>query len=551
MTTEAILMIMRGIRKTPADALSAEVGLDSINLLDITGFSQADYEMQFPALKSGGLWADATISDGRTLMTGAMGNVSETVRLELTSGTLIQMAALMSKLNLFVRYCHEYWSSFAQNEQEPVYLKHQVAGEPGERYALLYDISVAETPPLTPDTPQRIVTISIEREPYWRWGVAPGENPKRWYIENVAVGQKWTADKASLISGGDHLVSGLIDNCQEFLTTTTFQSRNFLDIPADKLPGDAPPLVCITADSPFGFSADLHIAVSTNRTSITDRNSSPLPLYNSFPLSGSSLQSGTAVFTTDNTWGIAHVPVSALKRTVVVTPVNASEVNIALWSASATFSHLNPLVLRGRYVVYLRGCQVGGTAGQTTARLIVNATQGELFNSGLMTLPLSTVARAGLIYMGVLTLPIDDHSPVGMLGKGYTAEYDMQFLLSTQRSAGVSTHELEDIILMPFSEGYTVIKPALNLSADWFNIYDNTGYFTHGRPESVGMGRRSSGNNEFNALTEFSGDLQLTPGVNNRLYFLSYYTGGNGAQPSVDMTPRINIVPRSTGLRTE
>lgn len=549
MSNEAILMLVRGLPRVPADDLSAEIGLDSIDLLDVNGFSEADYEMKFPAIKSGTPWAESPITDGRRPMTGAVGNVIESIRLELTSGTILQMAAAMSKLHLFVGYVQAFWGSTAQNNREPVYIKHYVPGEYVPRYALIYDISVAETTPLIPGTPTRSLTISIEREHYWR-GLAPGDNPKRWYVEHVAVGQKWDATKTSLVSGGDHLATAQIDNCQEFLTTTTFQSKSWIDIPADRIAGDAPPLVCVTVNSPVGFTTDFHIASITNRTSITDRNGAALPLYHSFALSATNLQSGTAAFLTDAGRGIAHVPVSPNKRTVIVTPVGATEVNIGFWTVTANFAHLNPLVLQGRYAVYLRASQIGGTAGTCKARVIFSATQGDFFDSGLQTITDDTTAGVGMNYMGVITLPPDDHSNVGLLGKGYTAEYDFSVILSTQRTAGVGTIRLVDIVLMPLGS-YVYIQPELNLSPDWYVFYDDTGYLTHGISEPVGGSRRFSGNTEFNALSEFSGQLSLEPKVNNRLYFVEYYTGGQGSSAGDDFTPRINLIPRWVGLSSK
>lgn len=547
----AILMFVRGIPKLPQDSLSVEQGLDSINLLDPNGFMIDSYDQRFPGLKSSAVWADTPITDGRTLMTTALGNISETMRVNLNAATLIQMSALLEKLGKFRAYVNAQWAVGTQDTAEPVYLKHQIIGEPGPRYALLYDIDIDVEAPDNPDEPTRLITVVIEREVYWRWGVSPGDSPKRWTIENVMVGQKWEASKASLVTGNDHLVVSQIDNCQEFLTTTTFQSVNFLDIPADKLPGDAPPLVCITVDSPHGFSTNFLIGVSTNRTSITDRNNSPLPLYNSLAASASSLQSGTAAFTTDNSRGIAHVPVSPNKRTVVVTPAGATEVDICFWTAGANFSHLNPLVLKGKYAVFLRASQIGGTAGAVSARLVLNATQGEFFNSGLITIADDSTAGVGLNHLGTVELPPDPHSSVGLLGKGYTAEYDFSALLSVRRASGAGTVRLVDVQFWPLGS-MVYIQPALELSPGWFIFYDDTGYLTHGRNDLPVMGaRRFSGNTEFNAMTEGAGQLQLTPGVNNRVYFLDYYTGGLGSQANTDFTPRINIIPRSTGFRTK
>ena len=143
----AFFSIMRGVQKVPQDALSAEIGLDTIDLLDEDGFMVDTYDQQFPNLKNNAVWAENPINDGRTLMTNARGNLTETIRLKLTAATLVQMGALLSKLGKFRGYVNSFWMGGTQDTEEPVYLKHQIEGEPGPRYALLYDIEIhVETP---------------------------------------------------------------------------------------------------------------------------------------------------------------------------------------------------------------------------------------------------------------------------------------------------------------------------------------------------------------------------------------------------------------------
>ena len=230
----AILKIVKGVQKTPGDSASVEVGLDEIDLLDSNGFSCDEYDMKIPALKSSAVYADSPLSDGRTLISGTVGNVTETIRLQLTAGTIIQLAAMLSKLGRFKQDCNDFWDTSRQIE--PVFIKHQVIGEPGARYALLYDIDIDPgEQPLIPSEAKRTVTLSIEREPYWR-GLAPGDNPKRWAIENVyrqSINPNNAVLGVSAPFGPLNLVYvTTLFNRTEYSTANkqTYVTKNFIDI---------------------------------------------------------------------------------------------------------------------------------------------------------------------------------------------------------------------------------------------------------------------------------------------------------------------------------
>jgi len=141
-STHSFLSIVRGVQKVPQDALSAEIGLDSIDLLDAAGFMIDTYDQQFPNLKNNAVWAESPMDDGRTLQTNARGNLTETMRVNLTAGTLLQMGMMLTKLGKFRGYINAYWIGGTQDTEEPVYLKHQIIGEPGPRYALIYNIDI-------------------------------------------------------------------------------------------------------------------------------------------------------------------------------------------------------------------------------------------------------------------------------------------------------------------------------------------------------------------------------------------------------------------------
>lgn len=562
----AILMIVKGVAKTPQDSTSAEQGLDSIDLLDPAGFSCDDYAIQLPNLKNGAVWADSPITDGRTLVSGATGNVTETIRLNLTAGTLVQMAAMLSKLSRFQHDCNDFWDTFGQIE--PVYLKHQVEGEPGPRYALLYNIEINLEQPIDPGDPNRTVTLSIEREYGWR-GIAPGANPKQWtsYINNTLL----TASNATLQGGTNDLVSASAVNRQEFNGVNTFQNTNFVDIPANKLPGNLPPLVTLivrpTELTTSAVLTNLFIGKSTKPTTLPDRNGTGnLPRYNSFAGAAATLQTDAA-FVADAIMGIAHPPVSATRRYVSVSFATATNQLRMYWSSTSTFSHVNVNLLRGRYALFLRGEQNAGAFGNITLSVRLTDSGGTFYTSPTISPKITVANRVQLNYLGVVTLPNNDTSMGGMNGNGLTvatrgigAGKIINYLsvdLYAARSTGVATLRVYDLILIPIDEGAVYLQPiAFNsIAAPGIGcmVYDNTGYFVHGKTNDYTNARLmdGSGGGDNEVFTEASGAFMLSPGVNNRLYLLAdtYDNTVIGSETNMTFTVYANIVPRWSGLR--
>lgn len=554
------LSIMKGVAKIPQDAFSAETGIDEINLLDPGGFACDEYLMKIPAMKSSAVYADSPLTDGRTLISGALGNVTETIRLTLNSSTIIQLAAMLNKLGRFKQDCNDYWSTFDQIE--PVYLKHQVDGEPGPRYALLYDIDIDIETPIDPSQPMRMVTLSIEREVGWRAHVRPGSTPQAWTL--YALGQPITENNINLRDTNKyHTAFANVQSVQEFFTIFTFAKQNFIDIPASKLPGDLPPLVTMTM--PIVTSQKYYISRVSKSLSLPDRKGNILPRFNSF--AGAAGSNGIdATYVNDAVNGIVHPPLSANARRVDVSFATATDQIRLIWSASTTFGHLNPNLLRGRYRIFAIMRQVGGALGNISVYLKILSLTGLVENT--QTVNPQVNALPVLHDLGSITIPFDEHPLVTSKGDGlsiasrYVSAGDLDANLKIElhalRTVAAGTLEFFNLIFMPYDEAMIAIDPQVSItrgSGDSL-IYDNTGYFDHGKSQELGLLRLSDGaslGGDDTIPVELRGSFSLKPGVDNRLYFLRAASTGSGNENEVPPTGiiqvMINIIPRFSGLR--
>lgn len=565
-TGHSILKIVKGVQKVPGDTLSAEVGLDEIDLLDTNGFSCNEYDMKIPALKSSAMYADSPLTDGRTLISGTLGNVTETIRLELTAGTLVQMAAMLSKLLRFKQDCNDFWDTF--NQIEPVYIKHQIVGEPGPRYALLYDIDMDLDTPLIPSEAKRTVTLVIERETYWR-GIAPGDNPKHWFYIANKQEQAWNNTNTDLLEGSDHRFSGSIVNRAEQNTGgTAFISQNYIEIPAASIPGDAPALVNLSVQqAAAAVATTIMVSKSTKKTTGNKSRSTGNEQLTVYTYNAGDANPGTDTSLAADTG--APLNKGGLNRrsvTTFATPTTAIRLNFP----AAVSNGLAYSVARGRYVAFLRA-RVSAAATVNMQLMFNTSGTGDITGPTAVLTDLGTGGTGNstdwaLMYMGIFTIPPDARTGVSANGKGtsiHEGESVGQFRLNllADRTTGAGNLYVSDLILMPIDEGAVKLIAGAAVSGSGTQLsawmYDNTGYFTHGIPEPFGThasyvvadGRTSTGD-----LFEISGsDLFLTPGVMNRLTFLASIDTTKRSyafDPSASIV-RVNIVPRWSSYRTE
>lgn len=554
MSNVPILMLVKGVQKTPGDSTSSEAGLDSIDLLDPNGFSCNEYEIKVPTMKSGAIWADSPITDGRTLIAGALGNVIETLRLELTAGTLVQMAAMLERLLRMKQDCNDFWDTFGQIE--PVYIKHQIVGEPGARYALLYDIDLAISTPLEEEQPSRSITMVIEREYGWR-GIAPGDNPKRWTIENYFDGQTWNSANANLLSGDNHLAVATIQNRMEWNSSqSALLSQNYMDIPAAAIPGDLPALVEMTIQKVVGSSTGIN-RIYLGKTSKPDVLVSGAEKKVNYILVAADGGSGTDASDANDTGAPIESSSGTNRRKAVTFATVTTNATRVTWTPSSVGTYFDLSTLRGRFMAYVRARL--SAASTVTLNLAVDD------DNGSITYPTATLTDVGaggtgnttawaMLYMGVLTFPFNeqrivignDGLGVDVVISGATPTLSLQ----AARTGGATNLYIADLILIPIDEGAWIQESGAVMGSNTSFIYDNTGYYLHGKP-----GAYISDDNSL--TTENRGtEFYLTPKQRNRLVMLldiSPALTGGGPQSTIDNEYRfrVNIVPRWSGYRTE
>lgn len=539
----AILKIIRGLPPTPGDTSSAEEGLDEINLLDPNGFSCDTYDIQLPGLKSNALYADSPVTDGRIPISSAWDNVKETIRLELNASTLIQMAIQLSKLAKFRQDCNDFWDTFWQIE--PVYIKHQVEGEPGPRYALLYGIDIHIETPIDPGEPQRTVTLNIEREFGWR-GIAPGDNPKKWTAQ--VQGRVFNSSNASLLSNANNLVTGGLQNRREFnAALTTITASNTLTIPAASIPGDLPALCLVEVNLTNTPNNIRRIFMS--RTTKDNVLQGTTQVYANYILNAVDGSMGTDATRVADV-GAPIYYVAGTRQRVRVTFGTASLTQRVLWQVGP---HLDVSACRGRFMCFVRA-RLSASSTTVGLQLIFNYISSLVF-SGITT---DTVTFTGqgaggtgtstaweMVYMGIVTIPPDSYRTfVSPLGVGQDdATLNLQLMAS--RTAGAGELYLSDVILIPIDENANMFRADYDQNTNFTPLFDTTGYFTHGVPMPTGGYSPYDG-------TEFRGPgLTLVPNTTNYLHFLTAQDTTTVQSSVLDhYTVNVNIVPRWAGYRT-
>lgn len=569
------LYIARGVMKTPGDALSAEQGLDAINLMDANGFAldpSNGWQPQIAGMKNGGVWSDTQTAPGRLLVAGQDGNVTETIRLIITTGDALSLYAQLARLNRFIATCRDMWTTF--NQIEPVFLWWWAVGAPERQYALIYNVDIAVTYPDVTQGATADVTLTLEREPYWR-ALPPGANPKIWSY--YARGEKMdSASDFNLADGtADNFVYDAdVCNRMEFnnanLATTSITARNYIDIDGSRIPGDAPALMCmsIVAEVSQAAPLQLYIARNTRPKTLPSRASggtiTNYPLINTFNACNASF--GTDTATAADTGGVRDYAGNQ-ERVNISFATLATDAERIEWDITEGMSIQT---LRGSYAVFVRARQVNGAFGDITMHLEIKPTQSldaiilQDVNPVLLgTTGNSTGANGGwpLSYMGTFEFPFKGRAAISSEGNGNSADSPADIKLYARRASGTGVLYICDLIIIPHDEFNCLAVGEDNLFSTVLGntnafIGDGTGYFSHGTHEDV-----VQTNDVDPAVLAVSGTIsydnvelrgqwpQLEPGVNNRLFFLVDGSGSNRSVTITEMIVRINIVPRWRGVR--
>ena len=549
------LELVKGLGAHSVVSNSAEIPLDPINLMNIGGFSieEKGWIPSITQVKNDGQYAESDLSDGRTLVAAAEGNVRETMTLTATAATLASRYLLEKRLLAFADAARENHISDAQIE--PVYLKVKFKDAPGEQYAHIYNIQFAQrSDPFAGDNINKL-TITIEREPFW-CGLPPGANPKIWSY--YANGGSITAAANLLIrsttgSQDGHLVYGVIRNCLEWTNVTTISAKNYIDIPASKIPGDAPALACIVIRNVNDANTlrNHYIARSTKATALKGRDGNDHYQIYSFPAAASAL--GTDASKVADTGGvlITHQSASRLRGNVSFAGGTADAMRFR-WQ-SATLLRFSMNTIRGHFAVFARARQDGGTLGQIKIHLEYGLNSPDGIKLPERSVPL--VAGSGntsewpVIYMGQIMLPPDVHVVSGVDGQGLgvpnALDADVALSMWSRRSAGAGVLYVCDLILIPIDEpSCQIVVANANVTAST-PIIDATCHLSRGKKPGL-AGHFSN----YNDVAELRGQfIELIPGVNNRLYFfgINHSTGLSPTQSDHDVW--VDIIPRWRGIR--
>ena len=547
------LMLVKGIEPVKDDTSRLEQRLVILNLMDDTaGFSLEEWSPNIPSLKGGGLWADSSISDGRTLMAGQNTNVTETMVVHLTGATLQVYAAQFAALQQMIQDARAFWDTFWQIE--PVYLRWWANGAPGPQYALIYNIDL-DVEFEDSDDAQATLTLSIEREDAW-WGIAPGQNPKVWTYkrQNLLV----NVNQLGLISGSDHLVSADIGNLQEWSTSYAgLNSQNYFTVSSSLIDGDKRASAELVWTHTLTSIADSAIIGISSKPLTQDANGTPV--RRSYTFNAGDAQVGTDTTLAADTGAPRNqAGVSQRGRTTFAT---------ATMQTRLTWNYNNGRFIlgmeRGRFMVFVRA-RLSATASVTMQyKCAYSAGAG-------ITGPQTTLTDLGaggtgnttewaLVYLGILSIPFDQQpAPIGLSnGIFIAAQNDSSLELQAQRNSGAGELYVSDLILMPIDEGCIVMEgsTAITNPLITWGLYDSTGYYGHGKRIDFGARQRiisPIGVAEIFDL-RVGVPLALKPGVDNTVHFLTYKSSTRRAEviPNsfFDISVRLNLVPSWNGIR--
>lgn len=576
----ATLFLTRGLRPAIGDTDSAEGIKQRINLLVAksgkTDWSLTDWQPGIPQAK-GGLWNDAPQGAGRQLLGQGVQNVIETMQILLTATDQRQMARQLKAMNKFIYHARAFHTT--EWELEPSYIHWKVKGGYGDQYALIYAMDIAAiNPNVSETTPYMVdVTLTIEREPFWR-PIPPGANPVIWTraVNGDHEGKDYTykahtSPSDATTNSGYSLntqsgaANDTLDNRWESDDSTwdTFNSHNYIVIPAEKIPGDAPALLTILIDQTDASISETYpfmVWKSTNRLfrAISSDNYYQfcwLSALNISSLSQPPIGANTTVAYADDTGGVEgyRVPAghTATKQRLEIDPHTSFQLALNWNQPYRAELH------RGRYAVIGRLRQDSQSAGDAEFYLTYQSAGGIRLQTDTYPVPLQAstgnTTEWPLTYMGTIDLPPGPSPTIIQTaggGEQHSANNDLQFQLYMKCSSAALVYFC-DIALIKIDEGAIDLIPGVNAllatSAEliW---WDNTGYFMHGKPGQYARSQDDSSVDQVNPVEIRGSDLQLTPGVDNILFFMRRDQDGNSSALA-QFQVKVHVLPRWMGAR--
>lgn len=565
MITEELKIII-GLPKAPLDPYSAEPDLKVLTLLSnemgvgLIDNSEAPFSPKIAVLKGGGSWADSATSDGRTLLSTSVDNVTETMNLKLVESTHTLMAGRIVELNRFLQLARKFSATYWQTQ--PVYLEWRGRGAPGSQFALIYSIDYAITPDSYPDEsepPSADVVLTIEREPAWR-PLPPGANPKLWafYARGELPGagvNKFTYADLSLVNGARHWKSATIQNMHEWTGTGVgaYQvplSKNYVDIAAADVPGDAPALLAVSVD-PASVNPDhCIIARSIKPASGIDRTGATQYVAYTFNAGDADGLDATTVKTLSANGLISNG--SNTNRYYATTSIIASGTAFILWGTGSAQPINNPELLRGKFVVLAR-------AHTTTAAAQIYAQLTCLYGSITVELPETTVpfnagtTRPLWTYVGLFDFPVIERAIVSEFGTGRligSTNYINIILNYRNALASPATILTWDLQFLPYDE-YLAYGVTTATNGTPQVLFDGTGYFPRGQVKegAYGFDESAVGAPFGGYPVELRGQVpKLEPNTDQRIYF-SFAQGSSRTAYLENIAVNLNIIPRWYGQR--
>ncbi len=573
------LAIVKGIQKTPGDSNSAEEDLVVFNLMTDGAVTLDDWSPNIPAVKNNGVWTDSPINDGRRLLAAPVGNVIEKMTINISDQSYLSVQKQLSALTQMALDCRNFWQSIVQ--VDPVWLVWSAGcNTPAlPQYALLSNIEIAPTY-MKSNQPTIQVNITLEREPYWR-GIPPGANPKIWtYYVNSAHPQ-FNVNVSTLVTLSDHLINQTIQGKFEWTPAayglqTTPISQDYIDIVASQVPGDAPALVELSIVDTQSATANSYIGLSSKKLSGIGHDA--VNRFQSYVLNVGDYSSGVSVKTNTGsaTLGVRsnNSSVNFYNGTRTVTGIDANYVNFARWGESiANGIKLDREIMRGTFAIFVRArnASVAGVIGDMKMRIVIEEIEDAvnqyqtIFTGQDVFVPLfpaASGARFPIAYMGSVTLPFNNKTVQSPLGYGIQfqeANNNLRVTLQEQVLTATANRTMEaiDVMFMPIDEGFIqIVSPMPSGGNPPTIIMDNSGYLKRGDSEQSAIGYETNNTSGGVSFEVRGTQINLTPRINQRLYFLFDYFNAPGTTDlssasvlSTTQNIRLNIVPRWSGIR--